>query len=162
MENIKIKNISLADQAWIKKVFQENWSSNKVVCQGKTYMYKNLQGFVAFLQGKRVGLLTYTKHEEVVKIITLNSTVKNVGIGSKLLNYLIDFFENKNVNSIEVATTNDNTEALRLYQMKGFAIKKVNLNIMKAYRKIKPELPIKGNNEIEIRDEFVLEKRVSE
>lgn len=53
-------------------------------------------------------------------------------------------------------TTNDNTEALRFYQKRGFAITTIRINEIEKQRKIKPSMPILGNDGIPIRDEIEL------
>jgi len=59
-----------------------------------------------------------------------------------------------------VITTNDNVDALRFYQTRGFRIRAIHVNKIKEYREIKPEIPLKGLYDIEIRDEIELEKKI--
>jgi ribosomal protein S18 acetylase RimI-like enzyme len=54
-------------------------------------------------------------------------------------------------------TTNDNTDALRFYQKHGFMLVAVHRNAIEESRKLKPEIPLIGNNNIPIRDEIELE-----
>jgi RimJ/RimL family protein N-acetyltransferase len=54
-------------------------------------------------------------------------------------------------------TTNDNTDALRFYQKAGFRIVAVHQDAVALARRIKPEIPIMGENGIPIRDEIELE-----
>lgn len=162
MVEIEIRKISSLDQNWIKELFQKEWFSDKVISQGRIYQYKNLQGFIAVYQNKRVGLITYTiKNEKILEIISINSLKKNIGIGTEFVNHITKFAKSRQIDKIEVVTTNDNLKALKFYQKCGFKIMTVNVNIMREYRKIKPEIPLKAENGILIRDEFILQKKLN-
>ena len=55
------------------------------------------------------------------------------------------------------STTNDNLNALRFYQKRGFVLVAVHRNAMEQARKLKPEIPLIGNDGIPLRDEIELE-----
>jgi hypothetical protein len=59
-----------------------------------------------------------------------------------------------------VITTNDNVDALRFYQKKGFKLVAVHRNAIEQSRKLKPEIPSVGKNGIPLRDENELEMRL--
>ncbi|MEJ2252083.1 MAG: GNAT family N-acetyltransferase [Candidatus Lokiarchaeota archaeon] len=160
MAQISIKDIQQDDHDWIKVLLIKEWSSVKVVTQGRVYYADNLPGFIAIYQNQKVGLLTYNLHKDILEIVTLNSIINNIGIGTKLLKHIINFAKSKKIKSIEVTTTNDNINALCFYQIRGFWIKKVNVNVIKEYKKLKPEIPLKGYKDIPLRDEIVLEKLI--
>ena len=61
-------------------------------------------------------------------------------------------------NRLWVITTNDNLDALRFYQRRGFRITKVHTDALTERRKLKPEIPETGLYEIPMRDEIELEK----
>jgi hypothetical protein len=55
-------------------------------------------------------------------------------------------------------STNDNLNALKFYQKRGFSLVKLYKNAVNETRKkIKPEIPLIGENGIPIRDEVELE-----
>ncbi len=57
-----------------------------------------------------------------------------------------------------LTTTNDNLEALRLYQRRGFRLVALRPSAMdEAWRTLKPELPMIGAHGIPMRDELDLE-----
>ncbi|WP_157452884.1 hypothetical protein [Brevibacillus sp. SKDU10] len=53
-------------------------------------------------------------------------------------------------------TTNDNLEALRFYQRRGFVITGIRINAVEIARQMKPTIPV-GDFGIPIRDEIDLE-----
>ena len=54
-------------------------------------------------------------------------------------------------------TTNDNINALRFYQKRDFVLVAVHRNALELSRKLKPEIPMIGNDGIPLRDEVELE-----
>ena len=60
-----------------------------------------------------------------------------------------------------VITTNDNIDALRFYQRRGFCLVCVHRGAVDRSRaSLKPEIPLAGNYGIPLRDELELEKRL--
>lgn len=57
---------------------------------------------------------------------------------------------------IWLQTTNDNTQALRFYQKRGFTIYTIRPNTIEQQRTLKP-IPLIGKDGIPIRDEIELE-----
>ncbi len=59
---------------------------------------------------------------------------------------------------IFVITTNDNVEALRFYQRRGFRLAELRAgDVDRSRRELRPEIPEVGEFGIEIRDEIELE-----
>jgi RimJ/RimL family protein N-acetyltransferase len=54
-------------------------------------------------------------------------------------------------------TTNDNLNALRFYQKRGFVLVAVHRNALEISRQLKPEIPLFGADGIPLRDEIELE-----
>jgi hypothetical protein len=52
---------------------------------------------------------------------------------------------------LTVTTTNDNLEALRFYQRRGFRLAAVDPGAVERGRRLKPEVPLLGNHGIPIR-----------
>jgi GNAT superfamily N-acetyltransferase len=60
---------------------------------------------------------------------------------------------------LRVITTNDNVDALRFYQRRGFRLAALRAGAVEDARaRLKPEIPWTGANGIELRDELELEK----
>ena len=55
-----------------------------------------------------------------------------------------------------LTTTNDNLDALRFYQRRGFRLAEVRAGAMDEYRKRKPTIPEFGEFAIPLRDELRL------
>ena len=79
------------------------------------------------------------------------------GFRTIVLNEFIKIAKNQNCKKIHLMTTNDNLDALRFYQRRGFVIKGIRLNALEESRKMKPCIPDVGDYGIPLRDEIELE-----
>ena len=154
---ISIRPINKNDETFIDDVIRKEWGSEIIVVHGKTYKPKELPGLIAEENSKTVGLLTYKIERNECEIVTLNSLIKHKGIGTLLLDELKKIAEKGGCNRVWVVTTNDNLNALRFYQKNDYKIKKIYPDAVEESRKIKPQIPLIGENGIPIKDEIELE-----
>jgi GNAT superfamily N-acetyltransferase len=157
MPNITILPINAEDQEWVAQFMHEQWGSNKVVSRGVIYYPQDLPGFVALHQSEKVGLVTYTIVGRSCEIVTLNSTFPSSGVGTALIEAVRDIAIKAGCKRLWLITTNDNTNALRFYQKRGFVLIAVYRNALELSRKLKPEIPVIGDHGIPLRDELELE-----
>jgi ribosomal protein S18 acetylase RimI-like enzyme len=79
-----------------------------------------------------------------------------VGIGTALLEAVKGAARAAGCARLILTTTNDNLHALRFYQRRGFVLAGVRLNAIAESRRLKPEIPLTGYDDIPIRDEIEL------
>ena len=125
--------------------------------RGRIHYPQELPGFVAMRDDKPVGLVTYRIDGSQCEIVTLNSVVEGLGIGSGLIDAVKSAAISAKCHRIWLITTNDNTPALRFYQKRGFVLVAVYINAIEQSRKLKPEIPMVGLDGIPLRDEIELE-----
>jgi len=130
----------------------ESWGSERVVVCGRVFEPVTLTGMVAEMNHERCGLATYIISDVTCEIITLNSLQSGFGVGIALLDAVAQKAREQDCKFLMLFTTNDNIDALRFYQKYGFLLEKLIPNGVEADRKIKPEIPLKGENGIPIRD----------
>jgi GNAT superfamily N-acetyltransferase len=135
----------------------ERWGSEIVVVHDTVYKPADLPGFVAVGEGKRIGLVTYHIKKDECEIVTLDSLMPSVGVGSGLVDHVRGMAEEHRCRRLWVITTNDNLDALRFYQRFGFSLVAVHRDRVTKSRKIKPQIPKFGYLGIPIRDEIELE-----
>ena len=157
---LSVRLLTQMDRDWVIKVLLENWASTIIVTRGSSYEAENLLGFVAEIDGKRLGLLTYNIKNEELEIVTMNAIEERKGIGTALLDEIESLAKQKNCKRLWLITTNDNLDALRFYQKRGFEIRAVHRHSIEESRKIKPQIPLIGNYGIPIRDEIEMEKKL--
>jgi len=156
MTSIQIRPIEEADEGWITSILEKQWGSVNIVTRGKLYQANKLPGYISLLDGKKVGLITYHIDNDC-EIITLDTLVQNKGIGTALVGKVKETAKEENCKRVWLITTNDNMKALRFYQKRGFVLSALYLNALEESRKLKPEIPQIGINNIPLRDEIELE-----
>ena len=156
MTNIQTRPIEEIDKEWITSILEKQWGSTKIVTRGKLRQADKLPGYIAFLDDKKVGLITYSIENDC-EIITLDSLVQGKGIGTALLEKVKQTAKEQNCKRVWLITTNDNMEALRFYQKQGFVLSALYPNALEQSRKLKPEIPQIGIDNIPLRDEIELE-----
>jgi ribosomal protein S18 acetylase RimI-like enzyme len=135
----------------------DQWGSTKMVTRGKTYDVSQLPGFAVFLANKPVGLVMYRIDGSECEIMSMNSLAEGVGIGTALVDAAKKAAFEAGCKRIWLITTNDNTAALRFWQKRGFSLVAVYRNAVEQSRRLKPEIPLTGDDGIPIRDEIELE-----
>jgi GNAT superfamily N-acetyltransferase len=153
----KIRPVLDSDRKWVRKFISKNWGADKIVSRRKIYYPHKLPGFVAVSNKRYLGLITYHVEKSSCQLITLNSVVKNKGIGTALLKKVRNLGKKLGWKRMWGITTNDNLDALKFYWRKGCIIKRIHPNAISYSRKLKPEIPLIGNYGIPIRDEIEIE-----
>jgi len=131
------------------------WGSDILVTRGNIYKASDLDGVLVYENGKIIGLGLY-KIKNDCEIVLLETFTQNKGIGSKIIEKIKEIAKAKNCKRVWLITSNENINAIKFYQKRGFHISNIYLNAMEEARKIKPEIP-KIANGIEIRDEIEFE-----
>ena len=112
--------------------------------------------------GEILGMLTYVADPgwEQCEILTLHVTGQWQGMGTALLEAVEQLAARHGCSRLWLITTNDNVDALRFYQRRGFQLAAVHRHAVDDSRgRLKPEIPVAGAYGIPIRDEIELEKR---
>jgi ribosomal protein S18 acetylase RimI-like enzyme len=154
---MNIRLLTANDLPRLRKFWKENWGDEFVVAHGVIYHPDTLDGFVAFDGDEWIGEVTYTFSDAECEIVTLDSLYEGKGIGTKLMNAVVDEAKKRNCKRVFLITTNDNLHALGFYQKRGFELVAVHRSAVNESRKIKPDIPLIGMNNIPLRDEIELE-----
>lgn len=157
IDKFQIRPIDKNDRDWIVSFLKKTWGNPKIVTRGKIHQADKLPGLIALQKDKPLGLLIYRIEGKKCEIITMNSLKKRMGIGAALLNAVKKTAVLSKCRYLWLITTNDNLEALKFYQKKGFSLVAIHRNAIEKSRKLKPEIPLKGVNGIPIKDEIELE-----
>lgn len=157
-----IRPLNQDDRNWVAHFLDEHWSSTKVVTRGKSVYAHLLPGFVAELNdapddAPAIGLLTYNLEGDSCEIMTLNSLQPGIGIGTALLGAIRMAAEEAGLRRLWLIITNDNMHALAFLQKRGFHLAAVYPQSLAESRKMKPQIPLVGQDGIPLRDEIELE-----
>ena len=141
--------------------WMERWGDDFMVVHGVIYRPEDLEGFIA-VDGRRwVGVITYTFRETECEIISLDSLREGQGIGTSLIEKVVAEAIQAGCGRVCLITTNDNLGALGFYQKRGFRLVRVNREAVNESRRIKPSIPLIGEQGIPIRDEIELEMKLN-
>ena len=154
---MEIKLADKEDKQRVKEIFIREWHSDMMVSKGYTHYVDNLNSIIAKEEQKIVGILTYCFMRHEIEIVSLDSFDEGRGIGTKLLAFAIDYFKSLSPKRIWLITSNDNCNAMRFYQKRGWQMIDIHFNAIKEARKIKPQIPLLGNDKIPILHEIEFE-----
>ena len=146
----------------IRAFFIEQWGSPEMVISSGTFYCDALDGFFMEEHNQIIGLITYRIHANEVEVISLDSLKEGKGIGSKLLDKVEDLAKKNNCKTVSLVTTNDNLNALKFYQKRGYRIAAIIPNAVNDARTIKPSIPLVGSDGIPLHDELKLTKVIYE
>jgi GNAT superfamily N-acetyltransferase len=156
---MRVRDALAADREWIAGKLVELWGSTRMALRGELLDTLTCPALIA---GEGEGLLQYRElGPGRGEIVTLESFVQWQGIGTALVAAYLDRARAAGLGEVRVITTNDNVDALRFYQARGFVIHKVRVNAVAAARALKPEIPPTGAYGIPIRDEIELARTLS-
>ncbi|TSB45973.1 GNAT family N-acetyltransferase [Alkalicoccobacillus porphyridii] len=158
-----LEKISQSNRIEVVSFFEKQWGTDEMVISSGVYHCATLNGFVYKVDSAKViGLITYVQKGEHCEIISLDSIKENQGIGSKLLEAVENIAKEKACASIQLVTTNDNLDALRFYQKRGYRLKAILSDAVTRARKQKPTIPYIGNGGIPLIDELLLIKTLND
>jgi ribosomal protein S18 acetylase RimI-like enzyme len=110
--------------------------------------------------GALLGVLTFRIDGADCEVSSLYVAAQWHGIGSALLEAAERDVRAAGCDRLWLVTTNDNVDALRFYQRRGFRLSQLHPGAVDASRAtLKPSIPEVGDHGVPLRDELVLEKR---
>jgi ribosomal protein S18 acetylase RimI-like enzyme len=152
---VRVRPFVDSDGAWAEALIDAELSGRWQARLGSVIDALALPGLVAELNGERAGLLTFVEEPERVEIVSLEAAIRYRGVGKALIEAIVEQARGRR---LWLVTTNDNVDALRFYQRRGFRIVEVRVGAVdEARRMLKPTIPAVGNFGIPIRDEIVLQ-----
>lgn len=159
MTAFTIHPIADADRPATLAFISEHWGL-PVVSRGIAHPAHEYPGFIAWKSGRIAGLITYHIAADQCEIITLDSIMEGLGIGTALIQQVSEAARAAGCTRLWFITTNDNTNALRFYQKRGFEMVAIHRRAVESSRHMKPSIPLLGFDDIPIRDEIELELRL--
>lgn len=155
--NTAVRAVVASDAAWLRERLRALWGGDTVVAHDTVYTPYELPGFVAEDGSGPVGVVTYRLDEAECEVVTIDSFREGEGIGTRLLEAVVGQARSEGCRRVWLVTTNDNLRALRFYQRRGFRLVGVDRGAVERARRLKPTIPLAGNDGIPIRDEIELE-----
>ena len=128
-----------------------------MITRGTIYHPDQLDGFVVEEHGDWTGLITFISKDGEMEVTSLDSLREGQGLGTKLIDWVIEEARRQKCKRVILITTNDNLHAIGFYQKRGFQLAAIHRGAVDESRKIKPGIPKIGAHGIPLRDEIELE-----
>jgi GNAT superfamily N-acetyltransferase len=157
---VKIRPVSEDDRPTLSWLVTQLWGAEVVAVHGSMLRPAELPGFIAERSGRVTGLLTYQVVGDMLEIVTLNAIDRRAGIGTQLIEAAVIAARRYGCRQVRLTTTNDNVDALRFYQRRGFRLAELRPGAVDKSRQVKPEIPRVGEYGIPLHDEIDLTLQV--
>ena len=155
---MKVSLLSEDDRAWVKERTELLFGGEFVVSRHEVHDPHKLPGFIVTLGPERLGVATYHITGGVCELVTIDSLSQFSGVGTMLLEKVEQTAIELGCTKLWTIAPNDNLDAHRFFQRRGFFLTNVRIGGMTKIRLLKPSVPRVGYYGIPVRDEFEFEK----
>ena len=101
----------------------ERWGAPVAAGGGRLHRLDDLPGFAAVsADGTVAGVVTYLIEADVCEVVSIDAVVQGEGVGTALLEATCAAAVAAGCRRVHLITTNDNVDALRFYQRRGFVL----------------------------------------
>lgn len=153
-----IRPLAASDEEAASRLLDAELAGRLQIRLGEVHDVLALPGVVAEVDGGLAGLATYAvdgrRAELAVLVVSGDHRLK--GVGGGLVEAVVAAATEAGSEELWLVTTNDNLEALRLYQRRGFRLSELRPGAVDVSRRLKPSIPEVGRHGIPLRDELVL------
>jgi ribosomal protein S18 acetylase RimI-like enzyme len=154
-----VREFAPTDVAWAEALLRAGMGGRDQARLGELVDALAFPGFVAEDDDERVGLVTFRAEARDIEIVYIEAVAKHEGVGTLLMDAVERHTQPR---PAWLVTTNDNLDALRFYQRRGYRIREIRTGAVDdARRALKRSIPEVGHFGIAIHDEIVLERRFS-
>lgn len=157
---LQVRQISDEQRPQLAELLRREWGSPAIVSRGEVHDASRSAALICATDDRIVGLATYQITDDECELLTLDAFDRRRGIGSRLLEAVIELARAQGCRRLWLVTSNDNLDAVRFYQRRGLRLAAVHPGAIDEARKIKPTIPLVGNYGIPIRDELEFELRL--
>jgi ribosomal protein S18 acetylase RimI-like enzyme len=129
---------------------------------GRGHDVLGLPGFAAWAGDELAGVVTWTaeRPRAELAVLAVAPGQRGRGLGGVLVETVAAAGREHGTGELWLVTTNDNLDALRLYQRHAFRLAELHPGAVDRARRDKPEIPRLGAHGIPLRDELVLTRRL--
>ena len=155
---VVIDELGPSDEIAAESLLDEELGGRRQARLGEVHDVLALPGLAARRDGVLVGIVTFERARPRAELAALavRHDQRNRGIAAALVEAVADAVRQAGAGELWLVTTNDNLDALRLYQRHSFRLAELRPDALDAARRDKPQIPLVGDHGIPLRDELVL------
>ena len=157
MRHAEVRLEAVSEPGWLKAFILEHWGGPGVVSRGRVWCDEGLTAIRAMDKEGLAGVVSWHAGPEEWEVVTINSRQSGQGVGTRLMDAVVELARRAGVRRLWLVTTNDNTPAMRFYEQRGFRQSAVYRDAIDVSRALKPGIPAIGLNGVPIRDEVEYE-----
>ena len=157
--DVEIRRLAAADDAAAEQLIDRELGGRRQARLGAVHDVLAYPGFGAWSGDELVGLATYADDELAALAVAAHQ--RGRGVGGRLVEAVCHELAATGVASVWLITTNDNLDAIRLYQRHGFRLTDVRRGGVDEARALKPTIPVVGAHGIELHDELVFTRALT-
>lgn len=134
-----------------------------IATQGELVDLAAVPALVAEIDGEPAGMLTW-RHDRSglgIEVLGLEAWIPDRGVGAALLRAIRAEGRRSGAERLWLITNNDNTDAMRFYQRRGWDLVAVHRGGADRSRAVKPSIPRLGDHVIPVHHEVELELRLT-
>lgn len=147
----------LTDRCELEELLIHRWVEGSLVILGKAVRPSDVEALAAYREDRLAGIATWYIRDGFLHLLTLNNITAHHGIGVALFEGMVSMARERGFRILRTMIGNDNVDALRFYQRRGFRLIALYAGSVDRSRLIKPSIPRLGAHGIPFRDELELE-----
>ena len=119
---VEVRRRAPTDEAWIRSLLDERWGGPEQVANGESYRPTELPGLLARIDGAIVGYAALRDVGNAAEIGLIESLRPRTGVGSALMDALVEEANVLGRPVLRAVTTDDNVVAQAFYRASGFRL----------------------------------------
>ncbi|WP_422332997.1 GNAT family N-acetyltransferase [Rhodococcus sp. (in: high G+C Gram-positive bacteria)] len=156
---VDIAEVAAGDPRLVE--FLDNQHTTQVARRGALVDVRKQPALLASTEDEVVGVLLYDVVDKDCEIVHMRASGQWGGVGTALVDRVVEVARAQGCSRLWLVTTNDNIDAVRFYQRRGFRLSAVRCGAVdEARRTLMPQIPEVGNYEIPLRDELEFERDI--
>jgi len=147
----------VTEPGWLEAFIVERWGAPGVVSRGRVWAGEGLSAIRAMDDEGLAGVVSWHSGPDEWEIVTVNAREAGKGVGTRMLDAVIEMARRAGAKRLWLVTSNDNLDALRFYQRRGWRLCALRPGAIAAARGLKLSIPEEGAYGIPLTDEIELE-----
>jgi len=152
--------LSAADHRWLAELWCAEWGGLVMATRGVAHRLEAADALIARRGGVYAGAAAFLTDpgDGGCELLSLNAVAPGLGAGTALLSAVEAAARDRGCRRVWLVTGNDNVDALRFYQRRGYRLVAVHPGAIDAARRLKSTIPLVGQHGIPLHDEVELAK----